>query len=110
MDRRTRIFLAAGLLVAIVFAVVVSQFASDSPDGLEYVAAQQGFGATAQDHALSDFALADYGEGLTDNGTLNTAVAGLLGTVMTLIIGYGVFWMARRSRRTGEEPQTIHGP
>jgi ABC-type Fe3+ transport system permease subunit len=110
MDRRTRAFFLIGLLVAIVCGVVVSQFASSNPDGLEYVAEQKGFIDTAQDHALSDFALADYGDGLTDNSTLNTAVAGLLGTVVTLIAGYGVFWLARRTRARDEEPQTTHGP
>ncbi len=110
MDRRTRVFLAVGFLVAIVFAVVVSQFASDSPDGLEYVAEQEGFINTAQDHALGNLPLADYGEGLTDNGTLNTAVAGLLGTVVTLIAGYGVFWVARRTRAGDEAAQATHEP
>jgi ABC-type Fe3+ transport system permease subunit len=96
MDRRSRIFYGIAFLVVIVFAVGVSQFASDNPDGLEYVAEQQGFGDTAEDHTLGGAPLADYGENLTDNATLNTAIAGLAGIVVTLAVGYGVFWLARR--------------
>jgi ABC-type Fe3+ transport system permease subunit len=94
---------AVGLLVAIVVAVVVAQFASSNPDGLEYVAEQEGFAETATDHNLADFALADYGENLTDNGGLNTAFAGFIGTLATLAVGYGVFWLARRSNRAASQ-------
>lgn len=97
MDRRTLGFLGAGLLVAIVVAVGVSQFASGNPDGLEYVAEQEGFLETADDHTFADAPLADYGENLTDNARVNTAVAGLAGVVVTLLLGYGIFWLARRT-------------
>lgn len=106
MDRRSRIFYGIGFLVVIVFAVVISQFASDNPDGLEYVAEQQGFGDTAQDHSLGDAPLADYGDNLTDNSALNTAVAGLAGVVVTLAVGYGIFWLARRRSTDPSEPSS----
>lgn len=106
MDRRSRIFYAVGLLVVIVFAVVVSQFASDNPDGLEYVAEQQGFSGAAQDHSLGDAPLADYGENLTDNSAMNTAVAGVAGVAVTLAVGYGIFWLARRRSHDGSEPSS----
>ncbi len=96
MDRRNRVFYGAALLAAIAFAVIVSQFASDAPDGLEYVAEQEGFLDTAEDHSLEDAPLADYGENLSDNSALNTAVAGLLGVLVTLGLGYGIFWLVRR--------------
>lgn len=88
-----------GLLAALVVAVVVSQFASSSPDGLEYVAEQEGFAETASDHDLGDTPLADYGAELTDNDGLNTAIAGLIGTLATLVVGYGVFWFARKTNQ-----------
>ncbi len=97
-----RIFLI-GLLVSIVVAVVVAQFASPNPDGLEFVAEEQGFAETATDHRLADSPLADYGENLTDNAWLNTAVAGFIGTLATLAVGYGLFWLARRSNRTASQ-------
>jgi len=96
MDRRNRIFFGVGLLVVVVFAVVVSQFASGNPDGLEYVAGEEGFLDTAEDHTLGDAPLAGYGENLTDNSAVNTAVAGLLGVLVTLGVGYGIFWLVRR--------------
>jgi hypothetical protein len=85
------------LLVAIGLAVVAAQFASSSPDGLEFVAEQEGFLETADTRAPSGAPLADYGEDLTSSGWLNTAIAGLAGTLLTLAAGYGVFWLARRT-------------
>ena len=49
-----RAFAIGGLLVALVFAVVVSQFAVDAPDGLERVAEDTGFISSAEDHSLAD--------------------------------------------------------
>ena len=43
LDTRTKRFILLGLILSVVVAVVVSQFASSSPDGLEYVADSQGF-------------------------------------------------------------------
>lgn len=97
-----RIFLV-GLLVTIVVAVVIAQFASSSPDGLEYVAEEQGIADNATDHDLAGSPLADYGENISDSGGLNTAVAGLLGVLVTLGVGYGVFWLARRTNKTPPE-------
>lgn len=102
MDRRTRIFLAAGLLVALVVAAGVSQFSSNDPDGLEFVAEQEGFADTADDPALGDSLLADYGENLTGNRLLDRAIAGVAGVAITLVIGLGVFWLVRRSRHRRE--------
>lgn len=104
MDRRTLSFLAVGLLVALLFAVGVSQLASDEPDGLEYVAEQQGFSDTAADHALGETPLADYGDNLGSNSTLNTAIAGVVGVLATLVLGTGLFWIARR--RSADQPRT----
>lgn len=95
MDRRTWVLFAAGLLTALLVATVVSQFASDDPDGLEYVAEREGFAGDAEDHSLGDSPLADYG----DDGVVGKAVAGLAGVLVTLGLGYGVFWLVRRAGR-----------
>lgn len=102
MNRDRRIF-AVGLVAALLIAVVVAQFASSDPDGLEYVAEQEGFAETATDHDLAEAPLADYGEDLTSNSWLNTAVAGVAGVMMTLAIGYGLFWLVRRGSRDRPE-------
>ena len=104
IDRRTWTFIGVGLAVALLVGVVVSQFASGNPDGLEYVAEQEGFIDTAEDHTFGDTALADYGAGLTGNDRLNTAIAGFLGTLVTLLLGWGVFALARRSGRRPAAP------
>ena len=105
MTRDRRIFVV-GLVVALLVAVVVAQFASSDPDGLEYVAEQEGFLETAEDHALAGAPLADYGENVSDNSWLNTAIAGTAGVLLTLAIGYGLFWVARRTNRNRPESMT----
>jgi len=101
VDRRNRLFFVVGLLVTLVVAVAISQLASNQPDGLEYVAEEEGFADVARDHDLSDSALADYGDGLTDNPALNTALAGLIGVLVTLGVGWGMF---RLIKRRGDDP------
>jgi cobalt/nickel transport system permease protein len=93
-----RTFVIGGVLVAAVFAVVVSQFASDDPDGLERVAEDEGFIASAEDHALADSLFADYATEGIDNETISLAVAGLAGVALTLLVGYGVVTASRHNR------------
>ena len=102
MKNNKRLFLA-GILITVIVAVIIAQFASSSPDGLEYVAEEHGFAATATDHNLSSSPLADYGDSLTSNSTLNTALAGGAGVLITLALGYGVFWLARKTNKTPHE-------
>lgn len=89
-------FLVVGLLVTLGVAVGLSQVSTDDPDGLEYVAEREGFAESAEDHDLADFALADYGEGLTGNSVVDTAVAGLVGVLLTLGLGWIVFRLVGR--------------
>jgi hypothetical protein len=102
MNRDRRIFVV-GLIATLLVAVVVAQFASSEPDGLEYVAEQEGFAETAAEHDLSGAPLADYGEELTSSSWVNTAVAGVVGVLLTLAIGYGLFWLTRRMNRNRPE-------
>ena len=95
MSRRAIGWFVLGLLITVLVAVVVSQFASSEPDGLEYVAEEQGFAATAEDHYLADAPLADYGENLEADRVISTGVAGLIGVVAALGIGFGLFWLIR---------------
>jgi hypothetical protein len=101
MDRRTWAFILAGLVVAMVFAVGVSQLASPDPDGLEYVAEQEGFLETAEDHTFGDAPLADYGANLGGSDRAGTAVAGAVGVLITLAAGWGLFRLvAGRNERS----------
>jgi len=90
---------AFGLLVTLLVAVVLSQFASRQPDGLEHVAAEQGFLDRAEEHALADTPLADYGG--DSRGRL--MVSGLAGVLATLGLGYLVFSLVKSRETTGEQ-------
>jgi cobalt/nickel transport protein len=104
-----RVFLIAGLLVALLLAGVVSNFASGSPDGLDH-AAREGCtfnaddeitGGTCmaqqeQDHQLAGSPLADYGIRGIDNEFLSTGLSGVIGVLLTFAIGGGLFRLLRR--------------
>lgn len=101
-------FVVAGLAVAVALAVVVAPRASSSPDGLERVAADEGFASAARDHDLAEGPLADYGvDGLDDPSTA-TGVSGVIGIVVTFAVGAGLFgglrwWRARSGRSPAPE-------
>jgi cobalt/nickel transport protein len=104
-----RLFLIAGLLVTIGLALVVSGFASSSPDGLEKVAEDKGFLETAKDHLFADGPLADYTVQGVDNERLSTGLSGLIGVLITFGLGLAVFALLRVTRRgsgggKGSEP------
>jgi cobalt/nickel transport protein len=113
MTKRLGGFLAAGLLVALLLAGVVSNFASGSPDGLDH-AAREGctFNADGEitggtcmaqqegEHQLDDSPLAGYGIRGIDNPYLSTGLSGVLGVLVTFGIGGGAFWLLRRRTRT----------
>ena len=100
MPGRTAIggFVAVGLAVALGLVIFVAPLANSNPDGLERVAQDQGFIATAEDSPAADSPLADYGvAGLEDDRT-GTVVAGLIGTVVVFAAGTGVLMVVRRRR------------
>ncbi len=94
MNRNVALALAA-VTVILITGVVLSQFSSSDPDGLEYVSQQQGFDDAAQDHTLDDAALADYGENLDQGPVVGTAVAAITGLAATAIITVGLLWLVR---------------
>ena len=101
----TRTFVFGGVLVALVFAAVVSQFAVDNPDGLERVAEDTGFIESGEDHSLADFVFADYATEGISNEKLSLAIAGIVGTVVTLLVAYGLFMGMRETR--GRKPASV---
>jgi cobalt/nickel transport protein len=117
MSRRTAWFLAGGLLIALVLAGVVSNFASSSPDGLD-ATARKGCTTDAEgnitggtcmaqqekDHQTKDSPLANYGIKGIDNPYLATGLSGALGVVITFGVGAGIFWLVRRRGRDGSVP------
>jgi cobalt/nickel transport protein len=88
------IFTFAGLAVAIALALIVSPWASSSPDGLEKVAEDKGFIEKAEetDPAWGSSPVPDYAmPGLEESHpALATALAGLAGTVAIFLIAWGL--------------------
>ena len=101
-----RIFLLGGLLVAIGLAMLVSGFASSSPDGLNKVAEDHGFAADARQHLFENGPLAGYAVKGVSNDRLSTGISGLIGVLVTFGIGLALFAMVRamRSGRDRSEP------
>ena len=94
-QRRGLVLFVVALGVTVLIAVAVSQFASSQPDGLEYVAEREGFADGAQDHALTEAPLAGYGENLGAGDGVSTGVAGLVGVMVAVAAGFGLFWIIR---------------
>lgn len=95
--RKGAVFVLAGLLVALLIAAF-SPLASPHPDGLEYIAEQNGFIARAAEPFYS--LLPDYTVPIIHNAALTTIVAVVLGTLIVFglawVVGRGVLRLERR--------------
>jgi len=97
-----RIFLLGGLLVAIGLALLVSGFASSAPDGLNKVAEDHGFAATARSHLFENGPLAGYAVKGVGNDRLSKGISGLIGVLVTFGIGLALFALLRALRPGGQ--------
>ncbi len=95
MRTNTRMFVFAGLLVGLALALFLSPFASSSPDGLEKVSVEERFDGTVREHDMADSPLADYGVEGVGNDKVGTALAGVIGVLLTFGIGLGLFALLR---------------
>ncbi|WP_030216227.1 energy-coupling factor ABC transporter permease [Streptomyces sp. NRRL WC-3626] len=96
----------SGLAASLVLAGFVSFYASANPDGLEKVATDQGMDEKAEEHAISDSPLADYGVKDVDDARLSGGLAGVIGVGVTVVAGTGVFWAVRRRRSEDTDDAT----
>jgi cobalt/nickel transport system permease protein len=96
-------FAAAGLVVAVLL-VVVAPLASNAPDALERVAIDQGFDESAEEHAMADSPLADYGTGGVEDEETGTRVAGLVGVLVTFGVGAGIVGVFLVLKKKGRAP------
>ncbi|WP_319461673.1 PDGLE domain-containing protein [Micromonospora sp. RTP1Z1] len=114
MRRRNWGFVLGGLLVALLLAGVVSNYASPHPDGLDSsllkgctvnaageITGGSCPGQQAKNHELSDSPLAGYGIRGVDNRFLSTGLSGVLGVLLTFALGGGLFRLARRHGPAG---------
>ena len=102
MRTNTKLFLAAGLLLALALALFVSPFADSDPDGLTKVAEEEGFAGAEEQHDLSDSPVADYEVDGVDDARLGTGMAGVIGVLVTFGVGVGAFALLRTLRRDPE--------
>ena len=98
-----RLFIAGGLLVAIGLAMLVSGFASGSPDGLNKVAEDHGFAANARQHLFENGPLAGYAVKGVNGDRLSTGLSGLIGVLVTFGIGLALFALLRAMRSGGHD-------
>jgi cobalt/nickel transport system permease protein len=92
-----RTFLFAAGVIAVLLATALSQFASPNPDGLESVARNLGIERGNTVFASSFFA--DYATDGIANKNLSLAVAGLSGTALCLMVGYGLLLALKSGQR-----------
>ncbi|WP_165807123.1 PDGLE domain-containing protein [Nocardioides currus] len=102
--KRNAKFYAGFLLVALLIAGVGSFYASSHPDGLNYVAEQTGFIDQEKASATSDGPFAGYSTRGIDDDRLSGGVAGVVGSLTTLLVGGGLFWVLRRRRTHTTDP------
>jgi putative Mn2+ efflux pump MntP len=98
-----RLFVAGGLLVAIGLAMLVSGFASSSPDGLNKVAEDHGFATNARQHLFENGPLAGYAVKGVNGDRLSTGISGLIGVLVTFGIGLALFALLRAMRSSGDD-------
>lgn len=119
--RKSTGFILAGLLVALLLAGFVSNFASGDPDGLDSAALDgctvnaagdiTGGSCMAQkaaDHELGG-PFADYGVAGIGNDFVATAIAGVLGVLVVFAIGGGLFWLLRRRNNRAQSTVVSEG-
>lgn len=94
----TKLFVAAGLLVASGLVLFVSPLASSEPDGLEKVASDNGLAERAEGHALRKSPVAGYSMKGIDDERWSTGLSGLVGVLLTFGIGLAIFALLRARR------------
>jgi len=92
-----RIVVIAGLLIAFVLAIVLSPFASSSPDGLEKVGEDKGFIQKA--HSFLTGLIPDYLFPGIKNEKVATAISGGLGVLIVFGLTYGLAIIIRRKSK-----------
>ncbi len=94
------IFVGAGIALSLALALIISPFASESPDGLEKVAEDKGFIEKAEETepAWDKAPLADYSISSLEEShpAWATAISGLLGTIAVLLVAWGLALLLKK--------------
>lgn len=78
------------VILAVVIAVFLSPFASSFPDGLERVAEDYGFIEKGEGQEVVNSPIPDYALPGVVNEKAATALAGIIGTIVTFGVMYGI--------------------
>ena len=92
----TRALVVTGVLVALLLAGVVSYYASASPDGLNRVAEDKGFSQTETEHHGDGSPFAGYDTVGVGDERVSKGVAGVVGSLVVLVLAGGVTLLVRR--------------
>ncbi|MFH1778096.1 MAG: PDGLE domain-containing protein [Candidatus Omnitrophota bacterium] len=84
-----------GLMIALFLAMILSPFASPWPDGLEKVAEDKGFLDNGKVAPVFASPIPDYVCPGIKSEKLATSVAGIAGTIVVFIMGYGLALLIR---------------
>lgn len=90
-----------GLAVSLLLGGVVSYWASSHPDGLEWVAEDLGFIDTAtENETQAELApIPDYEAPGVENDFLKVSIAGLVGTLVTFGVAFGLAILIKRRKQ-----------
>lgn len=99
MRRRVGLIVAVGLLLSLVIAGWLSYYASNAPDGLNKVAADNGLDEGAVASAASGLPTAGYSIAGISSDRLAGGLAGILGVVVVGLVAFGMFRLLSRSSR-----------
>lgn len=92
----TRTVLVVGVLVALLLAGVVSFYASTAPDGLARVAQDHGLAQAEREHPAQGSPVAGYRARGVEDDRLATALAGVSGALVVLVLFTGLTFLLRR--------------
>lgn len=104
-----RTFVGIGILVALLLAFFVSPLASNEPDGLAKVASDNSLDSGAKQSATAKSPTANYKTTGISNEKVSKGVSGVIGVVLTLGLGWGLFASMKRLRRHSALAGTVHG-
>ncbi|MCZ7604863.1 MAG: PDGLE domain-containing protein [Planctomycetota bacterium] len=101
MSKQTRTLLFAGLGVSLLMGGVISFWASSHPDGLEWVAEEEGFlDAASENETQKSLApIPDYEVPGVENDFLKVSLAGVIGTLVCFGLALLLGRLLRRRRQ-----------
>lgn len=88
-----------GLMIAVLLALVLSPFASPWPDGLEKVAEDKGFLEKGEGEPVFNAPIPDYAWPGVKSEKMATSLAGVMGTLVVFLIGYGLASLIQVQRK-----------